>query len=171
MRTPSSSGSVVREHCSGTGAGTDSLAAETTRMDELQQCPAALRWRLLRPRLRACPSQRRRRSRGTATPSTWALGEPPAFAPRGYSCEIRLETRKARKEAPPHSQRDSRAGRGRSASSLRPPKDKPPQERCAVLGLTESVICPGFGGVVRSQDGSLRTFESLTDSEANKVLP
>ncbi len=61
-----------------------------------QQRPAGLRWLLLRPRLRACPRQRRRRSHGTATPSTWALGEAPAFAPRGYSCRIRPETRKAR---------------------------------------------------------------------------
>ena len=51
-------------------------AKQTTARDELQQRSAALRWLLLRPRLRACPRQRRRRSHGAARPSTWGRGEP-----------------------------------------------------------------------------------------------
>ena len=64
-------------------------------MDDQQQRSATLRWLLLRPRLRACPRRRRRRSQGADRPPRLASGELPAFAPRGYSCRIRPETRKA----------------------------------------------------------------------------
>jgi hypothetical protein len=65
-------------------------------VDDQEQRPAPLRRLLLRLRLRARLRQRGGAPRGAARLPTWARGQPPAFAPRGYLCGTRPETWKAR---------------------------------------------------------------------------
>jgi len=64
-------------------AWTGRCARSATAVDDQQQPRAALRWLLLRARLRARPRQPRRRSQSAARPPTWARVDWPAFAPRG----------------------------------------------------------------------------------------
>ena len=61
------------------GAGARAGVQLAHAWDDQQQRPAALRWLLLRPRLRARVHQRRRRSQGAARPLTWARGNDAAF--------------------------------------------------------------------------------------------
>ncbi len=78
-------------------AGAAREASEAPELDDQQQRQAALRWLLLRPRLRARPPQRRRRSQGAARRPHGRETNALLSLPRGCLCRTRPETRKAQK--------------------------------------------------------------------------
>ncbi len=106
-------GHLATRCSSARGAALSRGLRETIASDDRQRRPAALRWLLLRPRLRARPRRRRRNPLGAARAGEVGARRPPCFPPRGYSCRTRPETRKARPAG---------TGADRGAPAIKPSK-------------------------------------------------
>lgn len=152
-RKPSHVASVTRASAFALRADVLATTHMTLGSDDQQQRPAALRWLLLRPRLRARPRQRRHRSQGAARRPRGREANPLLSPPRGYSCPTSPETRKARKaggpcvanETPEWTSCDS----ARSPAEMRRESLRSSLSRSRISGTIRSYLRPLAAGANR----------------------